>query len=739
MNQQAPQQTEKISGTIDRFIFQNTDNGFVIFLLTCSAATVTVTGYLPALVQGQEVELEGSWIVHQKFGKQFQALRCIFKLPTSVVGLKKYLGSGLIKGIGKVYAEKLVDHFGSDVLTIISESPNRLLEVPGIGQKRIDSIVQAWQSQKDVAEIMAFLQDKGASPAYAAKIYKQYGQRAIDVIQENPYRLADEVWGIGFAIADTIALNMGFDQNSLKRCAAGVIHTLTAASGQGGHLYLPHDDLVTHAHTLLKLAPEQTTLVIEAIANLVAQQRLVSFVYEDIEYRGMAHLHALERDLANRILRLIEHDASKAINTSEVYDALRVAKPGEIELHEKQQQGIISALSSKVSVITGGPGTGKTTLLRKLLELLDARSIKYRLAAPTGRASKRMSESTGRFAMTIHRLLEFDPATMKFTHNELNALQLDFLIVDEASMIDLFLAHALVRALPQGARLLLIGDSDQLPSVGPGNILKDIIASGSVPCVRLTEIFRQAETSLIVMNAHRVNRGEFPNLVPMQAQRDCAFVKLDSPEAVPALLKRIFFIEAPKRGIDPHDVQILVPMNRGAAGTQVLNHCAQQLLNPDKKPCLMNLGTTFKMGDKVMQIRNNYDKALFNGDMGIIETVNSEEQTLAVKFIDRIVDFEKNELDELVLAYATTIHKSQGSEYAAVVIPLFMHHFILLQRNLVYTALTRAKKLCILIGEPRALAMAVKKSGNTKRVTFLAHFLKTAQIPPSNRHQRIHV
>lgn len=717
--------TEELVGTIERFLFQNNQDGFSVFVLSLTAQkTVTVKAHAPALQAGQQVVLKGSWIVHPKFGKQFAANHCTVCLPTSAIGLKKYLGSGMIKGIGKVYAEKLVDYFGTKVLEVIEKEPDRLKEVSGIGIKKLETIIHAFKDQKEIATIMVFLQDKGVSTAFATKIYKRYGQNSIALIQQNPYRIAEDIWGIGFKSADLIAQNMGFQVESVQRITAGILFTITTQTNNG-HLYVELEALKKEALILLELSDSadiQATIK-QALHALYNADKIKLVSYEQHHFITLSAYYFTEKSVSTKILKLLEHSTNHHFDIQKLYTQLRVQQPGEIELNQAQQKGIMSCLQDKVTVITGGPGTGKTTLIKKLLQLLDQEKIAYRLAAPTGRAAKRMTEGTGRYAVTLHRLLEFNPQTMSFAHNEQNALKLSYLIIDEASMIDIFLAHSLLKALPLNAHLILIGDIDQLPSVGAGNFLQDLIKSKKITTNRLEYIFRQAHNSLITYNAHRVNQGEFPAYKADNTLQDYEFLKLESPEQLEQALNTIFTTKLKRYGIKTHNTLVLSPMNRGTAGTQHINHYLQGILNSAPKDQLTRMGTVFKVDDRVMQIKNNYDKHVYNGDMGTIESINHTDQTLQVNYYGTVVTYEFLELDELVLAYAVSIHKSQGSEFDAVIIPIFTQHFTLLQRNLIYTALTRAKKFCMIIGQPRALMIAIKNNKSVQRITFLSQYL----------------
>ena len=523
----------------------------------------------------------------------------------------------MIKGIGPSYAEKLVDHFGTHVLEIIDQHPERLNNVPGIGPKRLEKIIEAWKDQKEIAKIMVFLQDKGISAAYATKIYKKYGASSVAAVTENPYRLAEDIWGIGFKTADQIAQNLGFEKESVQRIKAGILFAITSSIGNG-HLYVILNELKEKTVELLELDAAQIEPTIKlALHDLYNSDKIKLVTYNETHYITLSQYYQTEKGVAQRIMRLLEYPPQYSFDLQQVYRSLSVEQsPTDVTLNEDQQKGIMACLQNKVTIITGGPGTGKTTLIKKLLGVLDEHKLEYRLAAPTGRAAKRIIEGTGRFAQTVHRLLEFDFTTFTFTHNEQNALKTNFIIIDEASMIDIFLASAIIKATPLTAHLIFIGDVDQLPSVGAGNFLNDLIASNKVACIRLKTIFRQAQDSMIIVNAHRINNGEFPTATLPGAKRDFIFIKEDEPLTMPDHLRNIFLNGLRKFGIKPEDAMVLVPMNRGTVGTQKINHDLQQLLNPEVTPKqVSSAGSVYKVGDRVMQIKNNYDKKVFNGDM----------------------------------------------------------------------------------------------------------------------------
>lgn len=725
-----------VTGIVERFLFQNGDNGFAVAILSTNSSnekSITACGYLTGIQIGQEVELLGDWVVHSKFGRQFQIEKCTSKLPKSLVGLKKYLGSGAIKGIGPTYAKRLVNYFGLEVLQIIEHHPHRLHEVEGLGQKRVEKIVSAWTDQKEISNIMIFLQERDISTSLAVKIYKKYKQQSLAVLHQNPYRLADDLWGVSFKIADDLAKKMGFKHDSIERAASGIIFTITNSTQQG-HLYIELQNLKKQAEELLGLNSGQNILK-KALHSLYEQDKIKLLTHEDLHYITLKKFYLSELGVAEKIKKLNSYKNSHTIDLGNVYKSLvsnekKDQQESEVELNEKQQQGILTCLENKVTVITGGPGTGKTTLIKKLLEVLHANKLTYKLAAPTGRAAKRIMESTKKQAFTIHRLLDFNPITGQFNHNESNALDTDFLIIDEASMIDIFLAHSILKAISYKTNIVFIGDIDQLPSVGAGSFLNDIISSNKIACVRLTQIFRQAQDSLIILNAHKINHGQYPNSSLPGSKEDYSFIKEENPESISNHLKKIIYIDLPKWGIKPSQMAILCPMNRGLAGAHLINSSLQEILNHKNKSSGIAIGSQlFCLNDRVMQIRNNYNKHVYNGDIGYITDINKIDKEMVITFDSlREVIYEFDELNEITLAYAISIHKSQGSEFPAVVVPIFVQHYMLLQRKLIYTALTRAKKRCIFIGQTKALAMAINNNKSIERLTFLKKFLEEDTI-----------
>lgn len=716
---------ERLSGSVERVTFHSEESGFCVIRIKVKGKRelVTVIGSAATITAGEFVECVGTWHNDKTHGLQFKTTQLKTVPPSTLEGIEKYLGSGMVKGIGPHFAKILVKAFGVDVFTVIEETPERLLTLPGIGKKRTDKVTAAWAEQKAIREIMVFLQSHGVGTGRAVRIYKTYGDEAIIKVSENPYRLALDIHGIGFKTADVIAGRLGIAPDSLIRAQAGVRHVLQELSGDG-HCAAPHDKLIKESVKLLEI---DEAILEEAVREEIAQENLVPEEIDGVPCLFLTPLHRAELGVANSIKRILsgappweQIDADKALPWVE-------GKTG-LTLSQSQQDAVRLALISKALVITGGPGTGKTTLVNSILKILAAKQLEILLAAPTGRAAKRMTETTGREAKTIHRLLEFDPQSFGFKRGRDNPLEADLIVIDESSMVDVVLMNKLLAAVPDSAALMIVGDVDQLPSVGPGAVLADIIDSGAVPTVRLTEIFRQAATSKIIVNAHRINKGELPLKNEKDELSDFYFVPAETPEEIHAKLLQVVTERIPKRfGLHPvKDVQILTPMNRGGLGAHSLNAELQKVLNGSSEPRVTRFGTTFSPGDKIIQTVNNYDKEVFNGDIGQILEINTEESSLKADFDGRIVEYEFGELDEVSLAYATSIHKSQGSEYPAVVIPLAMQHYMLLERNLIYTAVTRGKKLVTIIGQPKALGMAVKNKNATKRLTNLAERLRSA-------------
>ena len=715
----------KLRCVVERITYQNPENGYSVMKVKVKGYNdlVTLVGNLLEVPAGSVLQCEGDWKVDKRYGSQFVCQTWEEVMPATVYGIEKYLGSGLVKGIGPKFAQLIVKQFGLDTIDIIETDIERLYEVPGIGKRRVEKIRESWDKQKDIKNVMLFLQSYGVSTAYAAKIYRQYGKESIDRVKENPYRLADDIWGIGFKTADGIAAKMGYEKDDLRRCQSGIIYTLNQLANEG-HVYAEEEQLVKAAIELLE-ADESP--IREALRNML----LTDDLKQENEAIYLPPFYYAEAGTANRLLALLR-TTDEGLFTQTV-DVPSLSKETGIDYDDVQLQAIEEAVRSKVMVMTGGPGTGKTTTTQGIIAALKHMGLRILLAAPTGRAAKRMSEATGMEAKTIHRMLEFNPKD-GYKRNEENPLEGDALIVDECSMIDIVLMNSLMKAIPSSMRVVFVGDIDQLPSVGAGNVLRDLIESDIIPVIRLTRIFRQAQSSRIVMSAHAINQGQFPDTSNGQ-QTDFFFIQQEDPETVAQEIVNLVKNRLPKAYHQKvSNIQVLTPMQRGVVGAAQLNLALQQALNPSQV-ALNRGGYSFRQGDRVMQLRNNYDKEVFNGDLGYVESVDVEERTLWVNFDERLVEYEVSELDELTLAYATTIHKSQGSEYPLVVMPVLMTHYVMLQRNLIYTGITRAKKICILIGTKKALWYAIRNMSVLKRNTRLKERLnptlaKTAAASP---------
>jgi exodeoxyribonuclease V alpha subunit len=712
---------------VERITFQNEENGYTIARVKVKGrhGLVTVVGNLPGLAVGEILNMKGEWHQHPRFGEQFKVTSYESLIPATSAGIEKYLGSGLIKGIGPIMAKRLVSHFGTDTLNIIEDQTGRLQEVDGIGEKRIEMIRSAWDEQKEVRDVMVFLQGHGVSPAYATRIFKQYGREAVQVVRDNPYRLAEDVFGIGFLTADRIAANLGVPKESSMRAEAGIQHVLHQLSDEG-HVFFPLEPLIEECRKILDLEGD---VIRQAAVGAAQRKKIVIETPTEPERQGdkvyLTALYASEVGLARRLLALTAQP--KQLQLMDQDETIRaVQKELKIDLTQNQLQAVREALEKKVMVITGGPGTGKTTIINSIIKLYARNGQKILLAAPTGRAAKKVFETTKHDARTIHRLLEFSPRGGRFKKNEDDPLDADLIVVDEVSMVDTVLMFQLLKAVPLHATLILVGDVDQLPSVGPGNVLKDIIDSGRIPVARLTHIFRQSEMSTIVVNAHRINSGEMPiSRRAGQARSDFRFIETDEPEKALETILSLCKDRLPKAfGYDAfNDIQVLTPMHKGTVGATNLNAELQKMLNPSTQSVNRG-GRTFKTGDKVMQMRNNYDKDVFNGDIGRIIKINTEERDVLVNFDGKVVTYDFNDLDELMLAYATSVHKAQGSEFPAIVMPVMIQHFILLQRNLLYTGITRGKKLVVLVGTRKALAIAVRNNKPKLRFTLLKERLQ---------------
>ena len=705
---------DQMAGLVERVTFHNADSGFCVLRLKVRGERdlVTLIGHAPSITPGEYASASGTWVTDREHGRQFRAVFVKIAPPHTLSGIERYLGSGMVKGIGPVYASRLVEAFGTAVFDVIEQSPARLQEIDGIGKKRAKKITSGWADQKVIREIMVFLHAHGVSTSRAVRIFKTYGQDAIDVVRVNPYRLARDIRGIGFLSADTIAQKIGIALDSPLRAQAGVSHALAEASSQG-HCGLPYAELVPLAVKLLQIPTDVIEL---AIAQEIADEVVVADTVDGKPCVFLAPLYQAERSIAEHIGRLKggapawpATDADKAIPW--------VEHKLDISLAHSQKAAVRLALTSKLLVITGGPGVGKTTLVNSILTILRAKQVKALLCAPTGRAAKRLSESTGLEAKTIHRLLEVDPQNGQFKRNLDSPLDCDLLVADECSMIDVPLANQLLKAVASRSAVIFVGDVDQLPSVGPGQFLTDLIDSGAVPVIRLTEVFRQAATSRIVRSAHRINQGLLPSMPSRGEVSDFYMVPIEEPEAIAQTVVDLVKTRLPgKFGVDPlRDIQVLCPMNRGITGARGINQSLQAALNPPGEHSVEKFGYAFGVGDKVMQIENNYDRDVYNGDIGFVVEIDRDEDELVAEFDGRMVRYPFGELDELVLCYATTIHKSQGSEYPVVVIPVSTQHYMMLKRNLIYTGITRGKRLVVLVGQKRALAMAVKGKQDKRR------------------------
>ncbi len=726
---------ESLQGVVERLTYHAEESGYTVARLKAprTRELITIVGNFANIQAGQTLQMQGIWREHPKYGPQFQVSQYQEAKPATITGIERYLGSGLIKGVGPVTAKRIVNHFGLDTLTIIENHIERLVEVPGIAKKRVQMIQETWQEQKAIKEVMIFLQGHGVSTTYAVKIFKQYGNDAIARVSENPYRLATDVYGIGFVIADAIARNLGVHPNSEFRYRAGIRHVLSEASEEG-HCFLPQSELVER--TVERLALPGHRIHPEDIESLTITMSLDEELFLQGgpgHWQGQFLCYAppffrSEKGMANRIKRLLAHRV--AVDAAQVERWMeRFTADSGITLSTEQKQAVRMAATHRLLILTGGPGVGKSFTCRTIVALWKAMGKSVALASPTGRAAQRLSELTGEEAKTIHRLLEFAPKNGKFKRDPENPIPAGAIVADECSMLDLFLAHSLIKATAPSTHLLLVGDIDQLPSVGPGAVLQDLITSEQVPVARLTQVFRQAQTSAIVTNAHRINQGDLPQLEPVSNAPKTDFLWFDAeePEQGVAAIRDIMTHLMPQLGYSPAtDVQVLCPMIKGEVGTRNLNQVLQQVLNPPspQKAEITRGGITFRVGDRILQQRNGYTHEVFNGDLGVVTAINIEELEVTVQFGNRQVVYDRNDPDAIALAFAITIHKSQGSEYPVVIVPVFMQHYIMLSRNLLYTAVTRARKLVILVDSQTAIGLAVKQVKDPQRYTLLAHRLQ---------------
>jgi exodeoxyribonuclease V alpha subunit len=721
---------ETLSGIVERVTFHNEENGFCVLRVKAKGVRelATVIGHAPSVNAGEFVDAAGEWIVDREHGRQFKCEQLRVAAPSTPEGIEKYLGSGVLKGVGPHFAQKLVAAFGDKVFDVIEQEPKRLREIAGIGPTRLDRITAGWSDQREVRKIMVFLTSHGVGTARAVRIYKTYGAKAIDKVRANPYNLAHDIHGIGFQTADQIAKALGVDPQSEIRAQAGLAWVLQDLSTQG-HCAFPVPALLQAAVKLLEIPDD---VLRKALAQEMTQGRLIADTIQNVEVIYLAALHRAETALAEALKAL--RDGPHPLPAIDVEaEIARVEKEVRLTLAPGQKEALRTAVKSKVLVITGGPGVGKTTLVNSLLRILGETRLRVLLCAPTGRAARRMAETTGSEAKTIHRLLEVEPHTGQFKRHRDNPLEADVVVLDEASMVDVVLMNQLVRAIPARAALVMVGDVDQLPSVGPGTVLRDVIDSGAVPVVRLTEIFRQAAASRIIVNAHRINAGIPPETRKSEALEDFYVVEAEEPAAIAERIVKLITERIPERfKLDPlRDVQVLTPMNRGELGARALNETLQKVLNPPGPPEVVKFGHAYRQGDKVMQIVNDYDKEVFNGDLGFVTRVDETEREIEISYDGRAVVYDFGELDEVVPAYACSIHKSQGSEYPAVIIPLHTQHYRMLTKPVLYTGVTRGKKLVVLVGSRKALHIAVRKAEESQRVSGLRDRLMPSTASPA--------
>ncbi|MFP3982580.1 MAG: ATP-dependent RecD-like DNA helicase [Desulfurivibrionaceae bacterium] len=711
-----------LQGVLDRITYQNEENGFTVARLSPAGQGgegVTVVGSLAGVPVGSTVSLEGCWVRDRQYGWQVRIRDYQIEKPNTLNGLERYLGSGLIKGIGPRFASRIVSHFGLNTLDILEQEPDRLAEVEGLGEKRLAKIKQAWQEQKSIQEIMLFLQGHGISAAFAVKIFRAYREDAVSVVRDNPYRLSEDIWGIGFRSADRIALALGIPIQDHRRARAGLLFALGEGADEG-HCFLERRTLAARCRSLLDPGdecPDLAAMIVDVLPDLVNSEKIV--IDHDNIY--LAPFYYSEVGIAARVMDFLRAGAPYPVLQKETALAWAAEKMG-VEFAPEQREALSLALTSSLAVITGGPGTGKSTILKGLILILQAKGVSIEVAAPTGRAAKRLSETCGLEARTIHRLLEYDLSIRGFKRDSQNPLKAELVIVDEASMLDVVLANALFRAVKPGGALLLVGDVDQLPSVGPGNVLRDLIDSGSIPVARLARIFRQDRGSLISFNAGRINQGSFPELMPdYKGPKDFYFMERDEAEDIEQEIISLCGGRLQRKfGFDPlRDIQVLTPMRKGVVGAENLNSRLQQTINPSVSEASGSGSRVIRTGDRVMQVRNNYDKEVFNGDLGFVIADNHEERSLLVDFEGRKVEYEAADLNELTLAYAVTVHKSQGSEFKCVIVPVHTSHYPMLQRNLIYTGVTRGKNLVIMIGSRKAIFIAIRNNKVVSRNSML--------------------